>query len=155
MNRDGTNLVRLVNTPSGSPAWSVRGDIVFARSVNKVLSLFTTTLNAPGVTQLTPTGGADDDSPSFSPDGSQIALSAGTSQQNRQIAVINANGSGRRFLTTLQGDTSNPVWSGDGGWIAYASDRSGTFQIYVMRADGSDERQVTTGAGKKWYLSWR
>ena len=155
MNRDSTNLVRLVNTPSGAPAWSVRGDIVFARSVNKVLSLFTTTLNASGVKQLTPTGGADDDSPSFSPDGGQLALSAGPSQQNRQIAVINADGSGRRFLTALQGDTSNPVWSGDGGWIAYASDRSGTFQIYIMRADGSDERQITTGVGKKWYLSWR
>jgi Tol biopolymer transport system component len=34
------------------------------------------------------------------------------------------------------------VWSPDGKWIAFRSDRGGAWAIYVMRADGSDVRKV-------------
>ncbi|HEX6178131.1 MAG TPA: PDZ domain-containing protein, partial [Thermoanaerobaculia bacterium] len=45
----------------------------------------------------------------------------------------------------------DPVWSPDGRWIAYLSDRNGdTYEIYVRPADGEgEERQVTRG-GKAW-----
>jgi TolB protein len=41
-----------------------------------------------------------------------------------------------------------PRWSPDGRWIAFASNRAGPAlvgQIYLVRPDGSDTRQVTTG----------
>jgi tricorn protease len=44
----------------------------------------------------------------------------------------------------------NPVWSPDGRWIAYLSDRSGEYEIYVRDAGGAaPERRVTTG-GDIW-----
>ena len=45
----------------------------------------------------------------------------------------------------------DPVWSPDGKWIAYLSDRNGeTYEIFVRPADGGgDERQVTRG-GTAW-----
>ncbi len=38
-----------------------------------------------------------------------------------------------------------PTWSPDGKWIAYFSDKSGEYEIYVRAQDGSgDEKRVTT-----------
>ncbi len=51
-----------------------------------------------------------------------------------------------RNLTTSQGVREMaPAWSPDGRWVAYLSDRSGEYEIYVRASDGtSDERRVTT-----------
>jgi tricorn protease len=57
-----------------------------------------------------------------------------------------------RNLTNTPGVRErDPVWSPDGKWIAYMSDKTGDeYEIYVRPADGSgDERQITTG-GKSW-----
>jgi Tol biopolymer transport system component len=37
-----------------------------------------------------------------------------------------------------------PSWFPDGKRIAFQSDRTGVMQIWVMNADGSDVRQVTS-----------
>ena len=50
----------------------------------------------------------------------------------------------------LQTETveSNPTISPDGGWIAYNSDESGDFEVYVQRFPGlGDRRQISTGGG--------
>src|SRR3546814_3829281 len=38
-----------------------------------------------------------------------------------------------------------PVFSPDGKWIAYVSDRSGGDNVWIARADGSDARRITDG----------
>ncbi|HJU54711.1 MAG TPA: PDZ domain-containing protein [Pyrinomonadaceae bacterium] len=59
-----------------------------------------------------------------------------------------------RNLTTSQGVRERaPVWSPDGRWVAYLSDRSGEYEIYVRASDGTgDERRVTTD-GDIWRFS--
>ncbi|HVS30241.1 MAG TPA: PDZ domain-containing protein [Thermoanaerobaculia bacterium] len=61
-----------------------------------------------------------------------------------------------RNLTQTSGIREmDPVWSPDGKWIAYLSDRSGdTYEIYVRAADdpAAAERQLTRG-GKAWKFS--
>jgi tricorn protease len=49
-----------------------------------------------------------------------------------------------------------PVWSPDGRWIAYASDRSGEYELYVRPQDGSgEERRLTSlGPGSRSQLTW-
>jgi tricorn protease len=51
-----------------------------------------------------------------------------------------------RNLTDSQGVRElAPAWSPDGRWVAYLSDRSGEYEIYVRPGDGSGaERRVTT-----------
>jgi len=50
---------------------------------------------------------------------------------------------------TLSGKDRAPIWSADGVWIAFQSDRDGPASIYRQRADGSGtvERLTTADAG--------
>ncbi|MCS6843362.1 MAG: hypothetical protein NZ528_03425 [Caldilineales bacterium] len=46
-------------------------------------------------------------------------------------------------LTNNPSSDGLPVWSPNGQWIAFRSDRDGAWGIYVMRADGSNVRKLT------------
>lgn len=48
----------------------------------------------------------------------------------------------------------SPVWSSNGNWIAFQSDREGSFQIFVMDANGSTEKRLTDGIGDARSPSW-
>lgn len=62
-----------------------------------------------------------------------------------------------RNVTKTQGIRERaPAWSPDGTWIAYLSDRSGEYEIYLRDSEGKNEEvQVTKGyKGWPWGLSW-
>jgi TolB protein len=44
--------------------------------------------------------------------------------------------------------------SPDGNWIAFDSNRSGNQDIWIMRNDGRDLRQLTTNSAHDWMGSW-
>ena len=93
--------------------------------------------------------------PVESPDGSRIAFSAARQGVGHpEVWVMDADGSGQRRLTTTRvtpGQQNvwslHPTWSPDGERISYASTSSGETQIWVMNADGTDQRQITAGLG--------
>lgn len=65
----------------------------------------------------------------------------------RQTFVVNSDGSGRKALTFgNQAAKDNPAWSPDGRFIAYTSldfdDPHGSSELYVMDADGINQRRV-------------
>jgi TolB protein len=62
------------------------------------------------------------------------------------IVVMNPDGSGRENLTTGPEDDTEPAWSPDGRRLAFVRDET----IYVVRADGSGVRRLTTGASPAW-----
>ena len=67
------------------------------------------------------------------------------------------DGSDVRRLTDAVGSSYLPAWSPDGASIAFATDRDGDLEVYVMRADGSDQRNLTRSAGIRdgWFgPSW-
>ena len=47
-----------------------------------------------------------------------------------------------------------PVYSPDGQWLAFTSNRGGNWDLYVMRPDGTGLRQVTSHAGKDDHAAW-
>jgi tricorn protease len=62
-----------------------------------------------------------------------------------------------RNLTSTSGIRETaPTWSPDGRSIAYLSDRSGEYEIYVRAADGSGEERRVTTDGQIWRFppSW-
>ncbi|MFT7667558.1 MAG: tricorn protease [Planctomycetota bacterium] len=49
-----------------------------------------------------------------------------------------------------------PTWSPDGRWIAFMSDETGEYELYVIQSDGKGEtRQVTTdGSAFRYSINW-
>ena len=82
----------------------------------------------------------DEDDPSWSPDGKQIAF-----ERHWEIYVMDADGRNPRNLTKDGLIDFDPSWSPDGKRIAFASfGRNGRkMDIYVMEADGQNPRQLT------------
>src|SRR5712691_10605005 len=58
------------------------------------------------------------------------------------LFVSNADGSGEQKLTEGYLDY-NPVWSPDGQWIVFTSERNGSADLYRMRPDGSGLERLT------------
>src|SRR3981189_1423719 len=58
------------------------------------------------------------------------------------LFVANADGSGERKLTEGNLDY-DPVWSPDGQWIVFTSERDGSADLYRMRPDGSGVERLT------------
>ena len=93
-----------------------------------------------------------------SPDGEQLAFwgclgslaNDGLPDEDMDVWAVNWDGSNLVNLTKdSKQDDSHPDWSPDGKQIVFDSRRSGKVQIYVMRADGSNVRQVTGAEGDK------
>ena len=87
-------------------------------------------------------------SPALSPDGRTILFDL-----LGRLYAVDAAGGTARALSTGMAFESQPVFSPDGAWVAFVSDRSGAENLWVMRPDGSDARQVTRNAGPDEYVS--
>ncbi len=62
-----------------------------------------------------------------------------------------------RNLTNSQGVRElSPAWSPDGRMVAYLSDRSGEYEVYVRASDGTGEERRVTNDGDIWRfpLAW-
>jgi Tol biopolymer transport system component len=81
--------------------------------------------------------------PDFSPDGSKIVFCAGASTFTRDIYVVNSDGSDLTRLTSGVGNNVYPAFSPNGRKIVFTSNRTGTSQVWLMNADGSNQRQLT------------
>ena len=77
-------------------------------------------------------------SPDLSPDGASIVF-----ELLGDLYRIPAQGGEARALTTGMAFDSQPVFSPDGGSIAFVSDRSGPENLWIMASNGSNPRQVT------------
>ena len=94
-------------------------------------------------------------SPAFSPDGKQLAVSIGVSGKE-SIWVYDLLRDTLSRLT-LGGQASvYPVWTPEGQRIVYAAaEKDGTMNLYWKRADGSDDAQRLTASKKNQYpFSW-
>ena len=99
---------------------------------------------------------ADDRFPAYSPDGHQIVFLS-----NRtgifQVWMMDADGSGQTQLTfDAVPKDQVPDWSPDGSHIAYVADSRGGpgGDIWVVKADGSDQHAITSGPGNVIGAAW-
>jgi Tol biopolymer transport system component len=72
-----------------------------------------------------------------------IVYTGNDSKGRQQIFTVTPVGIGARQLTSGPGQNQYPAWSSDGRQIAFTSSRTGNYELWVMDADGSRQRQVT------------
>ena len=162
---DGTNPVRLTHGGggpndtaaynSGGADWSHSKKLIAFQSnrVGRVPQLHL--MNLDGTEQqllVSLPGGAA--YPSFSQSGNELCFHGQTAP--RDIYIVNVHGTGLTNLTTpdrlpgqpgLNGDNIRCDWSAKGNAIAFTSSRDGNQEIYVIDADGTGLRRMTTAGG--------
>jgi len=97
--------------------------------------------------------GADFD-PNISRDGSFIVFASTQHTETADIYSKNVNGHTLTQLTNNPANDVMPSISPDGSRIAYASDRSGTWNVYLMNVTGGQAVQITNDAAPQLHPSW-
>jgi TolB protein len=184
MNADGSAKQRLARSPvagfRAAPAWSPDGrKLVFAIQVRGSAGLcaragacnaelFVINAHGSGLRRLTRNAVPDGDA-TWSPDGRKIAFLGRRDSTGADVFVINADGSDLRNLTRKPGNEVGPAWSPDGRaivfsavppgqplWVGGSRSASGPYRdVYVMNADGSDQRNLTHPTeAEEWAAGW-
>jgi Tol biopolymer transport system component len=117
--------------------------------------IYTMNLNGTERKQLTSDG--NNDSPAWSPDGKKIVFRSTRDDPNpkalaanREIYVMNEDGSEQTRLTFDDMNKFNPAWSPNGQYIAFSAGG----EIYVSSVNGSAPIQLTLNDVTDDYPSW-
>jgi Tol biopolymer transport system component len=168
MNADGSGLRLIVGSESFdalSPDWSPDGSrIVFTgwNDGETEPDLYAIALDGSDLTKLTDTPEVDEEAPAWSPDGSLIAfMSRPVGSSEGTIDLVTADGSPAGRVPEIGGGVAvgELDWSPDGRFIAFLSDLAvtdsdtdGDLDVWIIRKDGSDLRNLTTegASGIAW-----
>jgi Tol biopolymer transport system component len=88
--------------------------------------------------------------PSLSPDGKWLAYNS--TEEEEELFVTSADGSGLRQLTSGGHRNRGPRWSPDGKQIAFFSRRNGDWEIWTTDPNGNQFRQITNLGGNN--VAW-
>ena len=86
----------------------------------------------------------------ISPDGGQIAFT-----YKGDIYTVDTGGGKARQITSSRGYDTHPVWSPDGKSIAFASDREGSMDVFIVGRDGGVPRRLTSHSGNGVPVAFR
>lgn len=148
MNADGTGAAPITAPDPGNDAevdWSPDGSrLVFTRVLDGGPRVFAVDPDGRNLARLT---NATSSAPRWSPDGARIALRLrSATHPSMEIAVMNSDGTGVRTLTENETDDEGPDWSPDGARLVYHGWREGRPRLFVVNADGTGDRLLTTAA---------
>jgi Tol biopolymer transport system component len=96
-------------------------------------------------------------SPRWSRDGSQLVFAAAqaTSPNNSDIVVASATGSGApQVPIRSDADDILPVFSPDGGYLAFSSSRQGPYNIFIYRVSDGQIFQLTNATSDVYVGGW-
>lgn len=140
-----------------TPVYSSDGkSIVYASGSEQGTDLMMVNVDSPTVVQrLTFGRGSDNGSPSFSPDGRQIAFFSSRSRFP-QIYTMDADGTNVQLLTPftpgVRSYRAAPDWSPDGRAVAYEQ-QMGDFQVWMIDIRDKQPRMLTN-EGENEGPSW-
>ena len=83
--------------------------------------------------------------PAISPNGEMIAFT-----YKGDIYTVPTTGGKATQLTTHPGHDTRPVWSPDGKQIAFASNRNGNFDVFIMNKEGGAPTQLTVHSANEY-----
>ncbi|MER3415228.1 MAG: MdsD protein [Gemmataceae bacterium] len=88
-------------------------------------------------------------SPDISPDGKLVAFS-----YMSDIWIVDSVGGVARPLTSHPAHDIGPVFSPDGKWIAFSSNRYGSYDLFVIPVEGGRPRRLTFDSANEWVSDW-
>lgn len=86
----------------------------------------------------------------LSPDGKDIAFT-----YKGDIYTVPSSGGRATQVTTNPAYDTEPIWSPDGKQIAFASDRMGSMDVFVVSKDGGTPRRLTTHSGSEKPVAYK
>jgi TolB protein len=143
-------LPAFIPSPLPTSASDSAGRIAFVagRTDDGNADIFSADIGGESVVDLT-NDPAPDRSPTWSPDGRQIAF-ASRRASNWDLYLMRADGGDLRRLT----DDGEPAWSPDGASIAFSSNRDGDLDIYVLDLASAAVTQITDDPAVDYQPSW-
>ncbi|GAB4483964.1 MAG: Tol-Pal system beta propeller repeat protein TolB [Thermodesulfovibrionales bacterium] len=134
-----------------SPAVSPDGSLIaFVSDRGGSPQVYVMHSDGSGVRRIT-FEGSYNTAPSWAPKGDRIVFSC--RRGKNQICLVKPDGSELVQLTE-QGNNENPSFSPDGRLITFSSDRDGSKGIYIMRANGENQKRVSQKGLKATAPRW-
>ena len=160
MDLDGGNAKKIFSDKAGgafAPAWSPDGQWIafglgafFTDRETKPARLMMVRADGSGKRDLT-SGPINSGFPSWSPDGKRIAYRV-WSQEEHGLRILNMEDGSVTKLTT---DYDNfPMWSPKGDRIGFTRAGKNAFDIFTVRPDGTDVKQLTDAPGNDAHCAW-
>jgi len=143
-NADGSNPQKIAESTTQNlhhPAWSPDGaKLAFVTDETGNSDIYMINVDGSGRAQLT-NNRVEDRDPSFAPDGSKIVYASDpTGKKSLQIFVLDLKTNKATQLTSSTNDNYSPVYSPDGTQIAFISSRDRFPKVYLMDADGKNQK---------------
>ena len=117
------------------------------RTFRPVLAVLAFALFAPAAGAQDPIRMAR--TPDISPDGKLVAFS-----YLGDVWVVQAIGGTARQVTTNPAHDLGPVFSPDGRWIAFSSNRHGSYNVFVVPVQGGPPRRLTFDSDNDLVTGW-
>ena len=143
----GRVIRRLTHSPAIeiSPCWSPGGkDIVFTSDRTGTPQLYMMDEMGANRRRLT-FEGQYNDSAAWSPSGEQIVYACRIGNDTRLVQISSFGENRRILLDPSWRSCEDPSWAPDGRHVVFASDRTGTFKLYVLDVVEGNTRQLTFG----------
>lgn len=143
MTADGENIKQISEGGNSTmPSWASDNRIYYSGQVSGTYQVFSMNPSGGDKKQITNTSG-DKLMPQLSPDQKQI-LYYGNQDDNMEVYVMDLASNQSQRLTNDPLMDIRPRWSPDGSLIVFErGNKRNNQQIYLMNADGSNQRQLT------------
>jgi eukaryotic-like serine/threonine-protein kinase len=162
INLERGTQIRLTDDPATDnfPAWSAAGDrITFVSARNRQSSIYVKLSNGSAVEEPLVSSAEQKWNPTFSPDGKAIIYSQLNPKSNLDLYLVSTGGDKKieTFLQTNFREDQARV-SPNGRWVAYVSDETGQFEVYIQTfpvAGGKLAVSVGGGSQPQWRADGR
>ena len=129
-----------------NPRWHPGGErIAFTSARTGNYEIWTSDIDGKAARQLTSLVEASAESPMWSPDGQRIVFEARSAGRSH-LYVVDDPGEVQQLTASVFDDRA-PSWSVDGGSVYFASNRSGSWQVWRLDLESSRVSQVTREGG--------